>query len=168
MADKTNFSAEEWTQLLESPMMVGMAVTAADPSGLWGVIKEAMASGVAVVEAARDPSANTLVKAVAAEFATSEGRGIARDGLKAKLGGSKPADIKATTIHALRSLSAMLDAKAPDDAAAFKDWLRLISQRTADAASEGGGFLGFGGVQVSEAEKATLSELSTALGLKVA
>jgi hypothetical protein len=31
-------------------------------------------------------------------------------------------------------------------------------------ASKEGGFLGFGGVQVSEAEKATLAEIATALG----
>jgi hypothetical protein len=36
----------------------------------------------------------------------------------------------------------------------------------AEAASEGG-FLGIGGVQVSEAEKATLAEISNALGLAV-
>jgi hypothetical protein len=59
---------------------------------------------------------------------------------------------------------AMLDAKAPADAPAFKDWLRHISKHTAEAASEGG-LLGFGGVQVSEAKKATLAEVSTALGL---
>jgi hypothetical protein len=40
MADKTNFTKEEWTLLLESPMIAGMAVTAADPSGLWGLLKE--------------------------------------------------------------------------------------------------------------------------------
>ena len=39
MADKTNFTKEEWTLLLESPMIVGMAVTAADPSGLWGLLR---------------------------------------------------------------------------------------------------------------------------------
>jgi hypothetical protein len=33
MATKTNFTKEEWTLLLESPMLAGMAVTAADPSG---------------------------------------------------------------------------------------------------------------------------------------
>ena len=52
--------------------------------------------------------------------------------------------------------------KAPEDTAAFKAWLAQISQSVAEAAKEGG-FLGFGGVQVSEAEKATLAEISTAL-----
>ncbi|MET0705530.1 MAG: hypothetical protein ABWY82_01615, partial [Tardiphaga sp.] len=56
------------------------------------------------------------------------------------------------------------DAKAPDDAASFKAWLRQISQSTAEAATEGGGLFGLGGVQVSEAEKATLTEISNALG----
>ena len=67
-------------------------------------------------------------------------------------------------IDALRQVSALLDAKAPDDASAFKAWLRQISQSTAEAASEGGGLFGIGGVQVSDAEKATLTEISTALG----
>jgi hypothetical protein len=43
--------------------------------------------------------------------------------------------------------------------------LRHTSQAVAEAAPEGG-FLGFGGVRVSDAEKATLAEISGALGLK--
>ncbi len=63
-----------------------------------------------------------------------------------------------------RQVSALLDTKAPGDAAAFKAWLQKISQSTAEAATEGGGLFGLGGVQVSDAEKATLTEISTALG----
>jgi hypothetical protein len=66
--------------------------------------------------------------------------------------------------NSLRQVSALLDAKASSDAAAFKAWLRQIKQITAEAASEGGSRFGIGGVQVSDAEKATLSEISTALG----
>ena len=46
----------------------------------------------------------------------------------------------------------------------FKSWLRQVSQHVAEAAKEGG-FLGIGGVAVSEAEKATLTEISSALKL---
>ena len=60
-------------------------------------------------------------------------------------------------------MSALVDAKAPADAVAFKGWLRQISENVADAANEGG-FMGFGGVKVSDAEKATLSDISRALG----
>ena len=56
----------------------------------------------------------------------------------------------------------LLDAKAPNDAAAFKTWLRDIGQKTAEAANEGG-FFGFGGVPVSELEKATLADIANAL-----
>lgn len=50
------------------------------------------------------------------------------------------------------------------EAAAFKTWLRTISSKVADAATEGG-TLGFGGVKVSDKEKATLNDLAKALGV---
>jgi len=111
-----------------------------------------------------DPAADALIKAVVADFGTAEGRSIARDGLKEKLAGSKPAEIKTKCIETLRQVAEVVDAKAPADAAAFKTWLRQISQHVAEAAKEGG-FLGIGGVTVSEAEKATLAEISNALKL---
>ena len=163
MATKTNFTKEEWTLLLESPMLAGMAVTAADPSGLWGLMKESFASGGAIARATNDANANPLVKEVAADFMGSEGRNAARDGLREKFSGGKPAEVKIKSVDSLRQLSALLATKAPGDATAFKDWLRQISESTANAASEGG-LLGIGGVQISEAEKATLAEVSSALG----
>jgi hypothetical protein len=164
MADKTSFTKDEWTLLLKSPMIAGMAITAADPSGLWGLLKESFAGGAALSKVAADSGANALVKAVVADFSTSEGRSAARDGLKAEFSGSKPVEMKTKSIDSLRQVSALLGAKAPGDAAAFKGWLRQISQSTAEAASEGGSLFG-GGVQVSDAEKATLSEISSALGV---
>jgi hypothetical protein len=62
----------------------------------------------------------------------------------------------------LRQAGAVVDAKAPGDAAAFKGWQRQISQHVAEASKEGG-FLGIGGVSVSEAEKVTLTEISSEL-----
>ena len=164
MADKTSFTKDEWTLLLKSPMIAGMAITAADPSGLWGLLKESFAGGAALTQAATDSSTNALVKAVVADFSTSEGRTAARDGMKAEFAGSKPADIRTKSVDSLHQVSVLLAAKAPGDAAAFKAWLREISQHTAEAAMEGGSLFG-GGVQVSDAEKATLSEISNALGV---
>jgi hypothetical protein len=43
-----------------------------------------------------------------------------------------------------------------------RTWLASISRGVAEASKEGG-FLGFGGVQVSDAEKATLDQVATAL-----
>jgi hypothetical protein len=164
MADKSNFTGDEWALLLRSPMNAGMAITAAEPSGLFGLLKESFAGGAALAQVATDANANPLMKAVVADFQTSAGRTAAHDGLKAEFANSKPAEIKTKAIDSLRQVAALLTAKAPGDAAAFKSWLRQISQKTAEAASEGGGLFG-GGVQVSDAEKATLGEISAALGI---
>ena len=55
MADKSNFTPDEWKLLLESVMMAGIAVSAADPSGLWGLLKEGFASSSELVKAKMDP-----------------------------------------------------------------------------------------------------------------
>ena len=162
MATKSNFTAEEWGRVLSSPMIAGMAITAADPSGVWGLLKEGMAGGWALLEARQSAQANPLVRAVAEDFATAEGRAAARGALQAKFNAAKMEALKDTALAELRDIASILDAKAPEDAAAFKAWLQGVAQKAAEAGTEGG-FLGFGGVAVSEAEKATLGEISMAL-----
>jgi len=165
MADKSTFTPDEWKLIMESVMAAGMAVSAAEPSGLFGLLREGFASSSTLVQAKMDPSTNPLIKTAVADFDTSQGRSIVRDGLKEKLAGSsQTGEIKSKCIQILQQAGAVLDAKAPADAAAFKGWLQLIAQHVAEAASEGG-LLGFGGVKVSDAEKATLAEISSALKL---
>lgn len=164
MADKTNFTPDEWRLLLESVMMAGVAVSAADPSGLWGLLKESFAESSALVAAKTDPTTAPLIKAVVTDFETAQGRTVARDGMKEQLGGLKPAEVKAKCVATLAQAGALVDANAPDDAQAFKAWLRQVSQHVAEASSEGGWF-GLGGTLVSDAEKATLDEISGALKL---
>src|SRR6478735_8238609 len=68
MADKTSFTKDEWTLLLESPMIAGMAITAAEPSGLWGLLKESFAGGSALTKAMTGPDTNALVKSVVTDL----------------------------------------------------------------------------------------------------
>ena len=164
MANKQNFEPDEWTKILESTMLAGMAVSAAEPSGLWGALKEAFASSSALAAAKSNAGSSELVKAVVAEFETKEGRAAVQEALRQRLAGAaKPADAVQRSLANLRDVSTILDAKAPQDAAGFKAWLQAISKNVAEASSEGG-FLGIGGVQVSDAEKATLADISKALG----
>jgi len=162
MASKTSFTPDEWSRLVGSVMVAGMAVTASDPSGLWGLMKESLSGGWALLEARKDPQANELVKAVASDFATPQTRDETRTALQSRFSVKDISEIKVRAIEELRAVSSLLDAKAPADAPAFKDWLRDIAQKAAEAANEGG-FLGFGGVPVSDAEKATLAEIAAAL-----
>ena len=163
MANKQNFNPDEWSKILQSTMLAGIAITAAEPSGLWGALKEAFASSSALAAAKSNTSSSELIKAVVSDFETKEGRASIQEALRQHLAGAKPADAVQRSLANLRDVSAILDAKAPQEAAGFKTWLRAISQNVADASSEGG-FLGIGGVKVSEAEKATLAEISKALG----
>ena len=165
MATKTDFTSDEWKLLLQSPLVVAIAVSAADPSGIIGMLKESMASARALLAAKSDPNADALVKAIADDFETSEGRGLAQDGFRATIAGAtQPADVAAKAIGSLRAVAALLDAKGGADAVPFKAWLAGVAKSVAEAAPEGG-FLGVGGTQVSEAEKATVSGIAAALGV---
>ena len=164
MANKQSFTPEEWSKIMESVALSGMAVTAADPSGLIGLLQESFASANALIKAKSDAGAGELIKAVVAEFETSEGRSAVRDALKKRFADAKPAEVSQRSIAALREVSALLDSKAPNDAAAFKQLLNTIGSNVADAAKEGS-VLGFGGQKISDAEKATLSDIAKVLGV---
>jgi hypothetical protein len=163
MANKRSFTPAEWTKVLESVMLAGMAVSAADPSGLWGTLKEAFASRSALAASKLDPGSNELVKAAITDLEMSEGQSAVQEALRKHIAGAKPAEIVQRSLDSLRDVSAILDTKAPGDAAGFKAFLHGISRKVAEASVEGG-FLGFGGVKVSGAEKATLGDIAKALG----
>lgn len=164
MANKQSFTPEEWDEILESVALSSVAVTAADPSGIIGLLQESFASASSLVKAKTDPGSNELIKSVVTEFETSDGRGKVREALKKRLAGATAADANTRSMDALREVSRILDSKAPQDAPAFKQWLGAISSKVAEAAAEGG-LLGIGGQKVSEKEKATLSDIAKALGV---
>lgn len=163
MAQKSDFASDEWTRVVASPMVAAMAITAADPSGLWGLLKEAISSGWSLLEIKQDATANPLAKAVADDMGDPTTRSAARDRMQAQFKGAPVADIKTRAIEELAAVAALVVAKAPQDADGFKAWLQQVAQKAAEAGTEGG-FLGFGGVAVSDKEKATLSEIAAALG----
>jgi hypothetical protein len=162
MANKSDFTPDEWRLVMASPMLAGMAITLADPSGIFGTLKEGFTGANALLAARKNDQANAIVKAIVADFDTPEGRTAARDGIRADLTGKTAAELKEQALENLRKVSSIVGAKAPSDAPAFREWLKSVAVHAAEASSEGG-FLGFGGVRVSDAEKATLAELDAAL-----
>ena len=66
------------------------AVTAAEPSGLWGLMKEGFASSSALAQAKADAGSSELVKAVVAEYETSEGRSAVQEALRKRFAGQFP------------------------------------------------------------------------------
>jgi hypothetical protein len=79
MAARDAFTAEEWARVVAAPMLAGIAVTAAEPGGIWGAVRESVAVAGAVRAAKAD--ADPLVAEVAAAYETAEGREMARGAL---------------------------------------------------------------------------------------
>jgi hypothetical protein len=161
MAVRDAFAAEDWARVVAAPMLAGIAVTAAEPGGIWGAVMES----VAVAGAVREGKAGggPLVAEVAGAYETPEGREMARGALKAQAAGKAPAAVVDAAIAELAAVSALVASKAPEAAPGFRDWLKAIAAKVAEGGAEGG-FLGFGGEKVSAAETATLARIDAALG----
>lgn len=110
MANKQSFTPEEWTKILESVALSGVAVTAADPNGLLGLFKESFASASAVASAKSNPDASELIKSVVSEFESSAGRTKMREALKTRLAGASQGDVSQRAIKVLGEVAALLDA----------------------------------------------------------
>jgi hypothetical protein len=159
MTSKVDFTADEWKSLISSMPMVGMAVAAASPSGPFGVVKEMMSVGMTIADIVQRGSNNSLITAVVEDLKARGTRPEAPTGI------SSPEQAKTAALAHLTSVGALVDGKASaEEAKEFKQWLLDLGHKVAEASTEGG-FFGFGGVKVSDAEKAMLLEIGTALKL---
>jgi hypothetical protein len=157
MSTKADFSADEWDLLRTSPMMAGILVVVASPSGPVGLVQESAAMSRMILEAAN--SAQTpLLKALADDMKSSMS-------FTKPPSGATPGAVQQAATEILRRTSELLGKKAtPEEATEVKQWLKKVAQSTAEATKEGG-FLGFGGTLVSEEEKAALAAVSSSLGI---
>ena len=74
-------------------------------------------------------------------------------------------NLKRAVLERVRSATALVAAKAtPDEAEAYGQMLVRVAEQAANASKEGG-FLGFGGVRVSDKEHAFITEVKTASGI---
>lgn len=163
MTVKDKFTEEEWENVVQSPMLAGLAVTAADPGGLWSTIKESSAVARTMVEAKTRLDSDSLPVVISASFEDSEGRRVTQEQIKSLFKGKKPAEMTDIAVSRLREVCALVESKAPEQAEAYKEFVRATAQKVAESGTEGG-FMGFGGEKVSEAEKKTLEDIERALG----
>ncbi len=163
MSIKDRFTEQEWQDLVQSPMLAGIAVTAADPGGLWGAVKESAGIARSLLEAQSSPDPDSLPTIISASFEDSDGRRVTQEHLKELVKGRKPAEVSELAVERLREIDALIAAKAPEYSDTYRQFVRATAQKVAEAAKEGG-FLGFGGEKISEAEKKTLDDIDRALG----
>lgn len=163
MVTKADFTKEEWQIIMTAPQMASIYISLSSPGGLVGALKEMMVFSKLIVEAKKEASGNALIDAVAADV-----KGLIENKQKLDMPemGKNAEDIKTQCIKALRSLDVMLREKAPEEGEGYKKWVYKAAKNSAEAAKEGG-FLGFGGVQVNEAETEALREIAGALVIAV-
>jgi hypothetical protein len=160
MANQSSFTPEEWNALRETPHAVAAAVTIVGASGITGTLKEAYSIASTMMES--QSSGNSLIR----ELSTRDQVKAASQALKDRLGTiANPTidTVREMALESVRSSVAILQAKAGEDLAAYKSWLKHVATNVAESAKEGG-FLGFGGERVSEKEREILAQLDVALG----
>lgn len=150
MTTKADFNAEEWSTVVEAPLLAAMRVAAAQRGG---TIRESMAVAKAYASARQHQGQSELLDAMVASPP-----GI--DPARLREGGG---DIAGAARSRLREALAVLDGKASqEERSAYEQFVLTLAEAAASANREGG-FIGIGGKPVSEKEQAALDELRAAL-----
>ncbi|MFC4425981.1 hypothetical protein [Deinococcus navajonensis] len=161
MSLKDNFTPEEWFKVMTGPGRAGAAVVAASPSGLTGLLAEAQAIATSVREHVSRGGRTPLMEAMAADLLGTppDPRTLPQEDRARNVD-----EVRAQSLEAVRQAMWLVSSKAsPADAGAYRAMLLEVADRTAQAAREGG-FLGFGGEQVNDRERAVMDELRALLG----
>jgi hypothetical protein len=153
MTSKTDFSEDQWAQVVRAPFVAGLAVTLSDPGGPIEAGKEQMAAIRSVMS---PPTRGDLLTDVALDV-----QGMTQQH-EHPLKGYRPGggrDPREALLEELRATRALVGSKATaEEATAFSSWIVDVAQAVADAAKEGG-FLGIGATRVSDREQDMLDRV---------
>jgi hypothetical protein len=149
MTTKAEFNAEEWATVAEGPVVAGMIVVTAQRGG---TLRESLQLGKAYVEARQQHGTSELLDEI-----VSQQPGIDRSRY------SSPPELREKGLARLREAVETLKRNAtPEEVEDYKGFVVGLAERAAAAHKEGG-FLGIGGEEVSDAERAALDEIRAAL-----
>ncbi len=124
MAGKQDFTQEEWEALERGVTGAVLLVSVSDP-GFFETFKEAGAAA-RHLRAARRENSSELVRELAESPATGFGMGM------------NPQEVESETLDALRAAASALQAKAPDEAPAYREFVEDVAQSVAAAAEDVG------------------------------
>jgi hypothetical protein len=145
MPTKSDFNAEEWSTVVEAPVLAGLRVVAAARGG---TIRESLAVGRVYAEARKNQGGSDLLDEIVASPP-------AVDPQRVQAGG----DIARVSTERLQEALRLVSEKgSPETAEEYKRFVLAVAQAAAEAHKEGG-FAGIGGRRVSEEEQRALDEL---------
>ena len=144
MTTKADFTAEEWTIVLEGPPSAGMIVLTAQSGGTF---RETWAISKAYVEARQQHGESELLDEIVSA--------------KPELHHTRyhsPSELKEASLKHLRDAVALLQSKAtPEELGDYRQFVLNLANKVAAAHREGG-------QNVSPAERDAVNEIATAVG----
>jgi hypothetical protein len=150
VTSKADFNAEEWTTVVEGPVLAGMRVVAAHRGG---TIRESLAVAKVYAAAREAQGDSELLDALVSSPPAVDSQQIRASG----------GDIKSASEERLREALRILGEKAtPEEVEQFKRFVMEVGEAAAKAHKEGG-FIGIGGKPVSPEEQAALDEIQALL-----
>lgn len=153
---RSRFTEEEWAKLSTAPMTIAALIMHAEPGGVFGE----MTSFLRYLREAREGTQpGTLCDAILAAQQTA--LEDPRSGVYALKVAQHSTDPYAPVNEILDILSSKCELQ---ESLAVRQMLLQVAQGVAEASKEGG-FLGFGGVRVSEKEQAVLTRLRFLMSL---
>ena len=149
MTKKADFNADEWSTLVEAPVLAGMRVVTA---GRGGTIRETMAMGKIYAAARQQQGESELLDDLVSSPPAMDPKRVSSTG-----------DVKGAAQERLREAVAILKKKATaEELEAYRSFVVTLAETVAKAHKEGG-FMGVGGTEVSEAEQKALDEIAATL-----
>jgi hypothetical protein len=164
MSIQDEFTEDQWRLVRAAPALIAAGVMASDPGGLFSAVKEASAMGSSTRDALKAHADSPLLRAIIE--ARDDGL---REEVQALVDGAESAmdkrdRIQEGSLERLESALELLREKATEEeVAAYEAWVTEMAQRVAEAGKEGG-FLGFGGVAVTESEEKFLDRVRGVVG----
>jgi|GEM_PF-4321164 len=159
MSNRDSFSQDEWDVLTLAPVLIGVAVASASADSEGSTQREMEAVNAVLLESTDPGESTELVRSVAEGVQQRPPHDF------------DPAEVSLEVLSVCRQVAALLQAKQDDpqssidanEVARFKDWLVIIGNRVAEAASTGK-ILGFiKRTRVNPAEVKILEEIALAL-----
>lgn len=149
MPSKADFNAEEWSTVVEAPMLAGLRVVAADRGG---TIRESVAVARVYAEARKAQGGSGLLDELVASPPAVDTQRVQAAG-----------DIAAVSTERLqKALRIVAEKGSTEDVEEYRRFVLAVAQAAAEAHKEGS-FVGIGGKQISEEEQRALDEIRQVL-----
>ena len=133
MTTQAGFTTEEWTLLRTAPLFVSVGVSAADPSGIFGSIKEAAAGMTGMIASLQQGTKIELLGAMLADRSLPgmpDPKTLVGEGNREQ----QMANLKSAVPVRIKEAANLVSCKAsPEEAKAYKQMIMNVAEKKANS-----------------------------------